>query len=88
MLLRPNGPRDIFAESSWKPSLDRYVCGDTREAETEQDRDMISQVREALENRDEVLIIYVSMSSAVVINSQPVADQRYRVLEYDFMRTH
>ncbi|KAG9511800.1 hypothetical protein KCU93_g10441, partial [Aureobasidium melanogenum] len=57
-MLRPNRPRDIFAESSWKPSLDRYICGDTREVETEQDRDMISQVREALENRDEVLIIY------------------------------
>ena len=87
-MLRPNRPRDIFAESSWKPSLDRYICGDTREVEAEQDRDMISQVREALENRDEVLIIYVSMSSAAVTNSQPVADRRYRVLEHDSMRTH
>lgn len=56
--------------------------------ETEQDRDMISQVREALKNRDEVLIVYVSISSAVVINSQPVADQRHRVPEYHSMRTH
>lgn len=87
-MLRPNGTRDIFAESAWKPSLDRYICGDTRDKRTTQDENMISQVRTALDERDEILIIYVSITQAVMRNRLPVADQRYLGPEYHSLRAH
>lgn len=62
------------------------MCGDTRDLETAQDRNMILQVREAPDNHNDILIIYVSMPPAVVTRGLPVADHRYRVPEYYSMQ--
>lgn len=65
-MLRPDGTSDIFAESAWLPSLERYIHGDMRNPRTQkQDDEMILRVREALEKRGEVLIVQVRMTIAI-----------------------
>lgn len=59
--VRPRGSSDIFAESAWRPSLERYISGATSNRRSVPDKEMIAQVLKALEERDEVRVVSVSM---------------------------
>lgn len=65
MMIRPRGSSDIFDESAWRPSLERYIDGQTCNERSNVDREMIAQVYKALENRDEVRIVLVSTLTAI-----------------------
>jgi hypothetical protein len=69
MMIRPRGSSDIFDESAWRPSLKRYIDGQTSNERSNVDREMIAQVYKALENRDELRIVLVSTSTAMKPNT-------------------
>ena len=59
--VRPRTSSDIFAESAWRPSLERYISGTTSNQRSIPDKEMIAQVFKALKDRDEVRVVSVSM---------------------------
>jgi len=72
--IRPRGSSDIFAESAWRPSLERYISGATSSQRNTPDNEMIAQVFKALKDRDEVRVDSVSMLQAMLLCSSSIAD--------------
>ena len=79
---RPRGSSDIFAESAWRPSLERYINGETSDRRSIQDQEMLAKVYAALQNRDELLVVCVSMFATIGFGISPIADQSHRVIDH------
>jgi hypothetical protein len=85
---RPKASSHIFAESAWWPSLERYIDGETSDQRSMQDQEMIAIVCKALQDRDEVKVVCVSMLIAMEFEFLSIADQRCFVVDHDNVSTH